>query len=204
MDMLSARIGQPVHLNAMSPESAQPRTRRADAKRNRETILRCARDAFTELGTHASMAEVARRAGVGMATLYRNFPGRRELLEALYVDEVDTVCRAAAETDDALPGAAFTAWLRRFAGFLASKHDVAMELLAQTDRDNPIFDSGRDRVVASARPLFAAAQESGEIRAELTLEQVLDMVLAVSAIQGEPAYKAPILEAALDGIRRST
>lgn len=177
--------------------------RRADARRNRDTILRCAREAFAELGAQTSMAEVARRADVGMATLYRNFPGRRQLLEALYVDEVDMVCRAAEEIGGETPGAAFSAWLLRFAEFLSSKHEIAMELLAQTDPGNPIFDSGRDRVLAAAGPLLAAAQESGEVRPELTLEQVLDMVLALSAIQGTDAYRGPILEAALAGIRSS-
>ena len=73
--------------------------RRADAQRNREKILAAAREAFADPAAEVSMAEVSRRAGVGMATLYRNFPGQRELLEALYVDEVDAVV-AAAETLD--------------------------------------------------------------------------------------------------------
>jgi AcrR family transcriptional regulator len=66
--------------------------RRADAERNRDKILAAARAAFAEPDAQPSMAEISRRAGVGMATLYRNFPGRRELLEALYTDEVDAIC----------------------------------------------------------------------------------------------------------------
>lgn len=136
-----------------------------------------------------------------MATLYRNFPGRHELLEALYVDEVNAICAAPDELTGDPPGAALEAWLRRFTTFLASKHEIAEELLAATDPTNPVFDGSRARVLAAGRPLLAAAQQSGEIREELTLEQVLDLVIAVSAIRGEPDYLEPILRAALDGIR---
>ncbi|MCU1388649.1 MAG: transcriptional regulator, TetR family, partial [Ilumatobacteraceae bacterium] len=68
---------------------------RSDAERNRAKILTAARTAFAEPDVEPSMAEISRRAGVGMATLYRNFAGRRELLEALYIDEVDALCAAA-------------------------------------------------------------------------------------------------------------
>jgi len=148
------------------------------------------------------MAEISRRAGVGMATLYRNFPSRRELLEALYVEEVDVICAAAQTVAGDTPASTLTAWLRRFQGFLASKHDIATELLEQTDRDNPVFDNSRARVLAAGQPLLLAAQQSGEVRHDLTLEQVLDLVIAVSAIRGDPGYLKPILQAALDGIRR--
>ncbi|MEP6955151.1 MAG: helix-turn-helix domain-containing protein [Solirubrobacteraceae bacterium] len=188
----------------MTPEQTPPPTRRADAERNRDTILRTARVAFAEPGAHISMAEISRRAGVGMATLYRNFPGRRELLEALYVDEVDAICAASGTVYGDTPGAALVAWLRRFAEFFASKHDIGSELLEQTDRDNPVFDNSRARVLAAGRPLLVAAQESREVRDDLTLEQVLDMVIAVSAIRGDSGYLEPILQAALDGIRRPT
>lgn len=175
--------------------------RRADAERNRTRILDAARAAFTEPGPVVSMAEVSRRAGVGMATLYRNFPGRRELLEALYVDEVDTICAAAHPPVTGTPGQAVELWLRRFVAFVASKHGIAVELLEQTTRENPLFDTSRDRVLTAGRPLLAAAQQTGEIQAGLTLEQLLDMVIALSGIRGDAGYREPILRAALTGIR---
>ncbi len=175
--------------------------RRADAERNRAKILEAARAAFTEPGAPVSMAEVSRRAGVGMATLYRNFPGRRELLEALYVDEVDAICAAAHPPVTGSPGEAVHRWLRCFVEFVASKHDIGVELLEQTNRENPLFDTSRDRVLAAGRPLLVAAQQSGEIQAKLTLEQLLDMVVALSAIRGDAGYREPILHAALNGIK---
>jgi AcrR family transcriptional regulator len=180
--------------------------RRADAERNRDKILAAARAAFADPGAEVSMAEISRRAGVGMATLYRNFPGRQELLEALYTDEVDAVLKAAqtndAETNDGeTPGAALAAWLHRFSAFIASKRHIAAELLKQTDGSSALFKSSRARVMTAARPLLDAAQDAGEVRDDLTLEQILDMIVAIATIHGDTGYTGPILQAALDGLR---
>ena len=175
--------------------------RRADAERNRDKILAAARAAFADPDAEVSMAEISRRAGVGMATLYRNFPGRQELLEALYTDEVNAVCKAAETIDGATPGAALVAWLHRFFAFTTSKRHIAAELLKQTDRSNPLFRNNRTRVIAAGRPLLAAAQHAGEVRDDLTLEQILDMIVAIATIHGGTGYTGPILQAALDGLR---
>jgi AcrR family transcriptional regulator len=181
---------------------AAPSPKRADAERNRDKILATARAAFSEPGAQISMAEVARRAGVGMATLYRNFPGRQELLEALYTDEVDAICAAAANVEGDTPGARLAAWLREFSAFFTSKHHIA-ELLKHTDRVNPIFKNGRARVLTAGRPLLAAAQQAREVRDDLSLEQILDMITAIASINGDPGYSGPIMQTALDGLRLS-
>ena len=185
----------------MPSPPAEP-SRRSDAERNRERILTAARTVLADRGGEVSMAEVARRADVGMATLYRNFPGRRELLEALYAEEVDDLCRAAAEATGPA-GEALRGWLRRFAVFHENKHPIAAELLRSTDSSDPVFGGSRDRVLAAGRPLLAAAQAAGEARTDLTLEQVMDLVLAVVTVPGDPAYVEPIIAAALDGLRPS-
>jgi AcrR family transcriptional regulator len=179
----------------------RPPTRRADAARNREKILAAARAAFAEPDTDVSMAEVSRRAGVGMATLYRNFPGRHELLEALYTDEVDALCAAAAALPGETPGARFAAWVHRFFAYFTSKRHIASELLQHTDDRDPVFDGNRARVMAAGRPLLAAAQAAHEVRDDLTLEQVLDLVIAVAKIPGEQRYVEPLLQTVLDGLR---
>ena len=176
-----------------TPKTPAP-ARRADAARNRDRILTAARTAFAAGEADVSMAEISRRAGVGMATLYRNFPGRRELLEALYTDEVDAVV-AAAET------ATLTDWLRRFVAFSTNKRQVAAELLTHVDGANPVFNENRARVMAAGRPLLVAAQAAGEVRADLTLEQILDMIIAIARISGDAGYVEPILQAALNGLR---
>ena len=175
--------------------------RRADAERNRDKILAAARTAFADPEAEVSMAEISRRAGVGMATLYRNFPGRQELLEALYTDEVDAVCKAAETIDGETPGATLVAWLHRFFAFTTSKRHIASELLKQTERSDPLFENNRTRVIAAGRPLLAAAQHAHEVRDDLTLEQILDMIVAIATIHGDTGYTEPILQTALDGLR---
>lgn len=187
----------------MKPPTSQPPAKRADAERNRKRILTAARAAFTESQADVSMAEVSRRAGVGMATLYRNFSSRRELLEALYMDEVDAVCKAAKAIDGETPGGSFSAWLRRFFVYFTSKRHVAAELLESSGEQNPVFGAGRPRVIAAGLPLLDAAQATHEVRADLTLDQILDMVVAIAKIPGDPSYLDPILDAALDGLRPS-
>jgi AcrR family transcriptional regulator len=174
--------------------------RRADAERNRDKILAAARTAFADPDAEVSMAEISRRADVGMATLYRNFPGRQELLEALYTDEVNAVCQAAGTIDGETPGATLVAWLHRFFAFTTSKRHIAAELLKQTDRSDPLFENNRTRVIAAGRPLLAAAQHAREIHADLTLEQILDMIVAIATIHGDTGYTEPILRTALDGL----
>jgi AcrR family transcriptional regulator len=188
----------------MPPDQFPSPTRRADAERNRAKILAAARSAFADPEAEISMAEISRRADVGMATLYRNFPGRRDLLEALYTDEVSAVCNAAKSVDGETPGAILMGWLHRFFAFVTSKRHIASELLEHTDRSNPLFDNNRARVIAAGRPLLAAAQRAQEVRDDLALEQVLDMVIAVATIHGDTRYLEPILQTALDGLRPPT
>ena len=185
----------------MPADQLRSPTRRSDAERNRDKILNVARAAFAEPGGEVSMAEISRRAGVGMATLYRNFPGRRELLEALYAEEVDGICAAAEAPGGQTPGENLAAWLRRLFAFFASKQQIAAELLKHTDSGDPVFGGSRARVIAAGQPLLAAAQRAGEARGDVTIEQVLDLVHAVAAIDGDAGYLAPVLQAALDGLR---
>jgi AcrR family transcriptional regulator len=183
-----------------SPTPPTP-PRRVDAERNRERILTAARAAFADPEADVSMAEISRRAGVGSATLYRNFADRRQLLEALYVDEIDAVCAAAATIGGHTPGARLEEWLRRFYAYFNSKRLVAAELLKHSDAEDPVFGTGYARVLNAGRPLLLAAQASGETRTALTLEQILDMVAAIAKIPGDTSYREPILQAALDSLR---
>lgn len=176
--------------------------KRVDAARNRERILRAARSAFADPDAEISMVELARRSGVGSATLYRNFANRRELLEALYIEEVDAVCASTSSLDGDSAGARFTTWLLRFFEYVTSKRAVAIELLEHADRDDPVFSASRERVLAAGEPLLAAAHDTREIAADLSLDQILDLVVAVAKIPGDPDYVQPILRTVLAGMRR--
>src|SRR5215213_2668441 len=121
-----------------SDDIAQPlleRPKRADARRNYEKVLAAAREAFAEGGESTALEEIARRARVGIGTLYRHFPNRQALLEALYLGEVEDVCRSAAELDGADPWEALSSWFERFIAYIATKQALANELLNYLERD---------------------------------------------------------------------
>ena len=187
-------------LSTMFATSPGPQQRRSDAQVNRERILDAGREVMADRTVDPSMAEVARRANVGMATLYRNFPGRRDLLEALFTTEVDGLCRAAQDSAGA-PADALFKWLRLFAVFHHNKHPIAIELLRHTTASDSVFGDSRERVLAAGRPLLLTAQQAHEVRTDLTLDQVLDLVLAMMTIPGERDYVEPIFQASLDGLR---
>ena len=148
-----------------------------------------------------SLASPVARFGGCSRRCRRNFANRRQLLEALYVDEIDAVCQAAATLGADTPGASLTAWLRRFYAYFNSKRLVAAELLEHSEADDPMFGAGYARVLDAGAPLLLAAQASGETRSALTLAQILDMVAAIAKIPGDTSYREPILQAALDSLR---
>ena len=187
-------------MSASEKQRVYPK-RRAAAEHNREKILTAARQAFAESDAPVSLAEICRRAGVTMPTLYRNFSGRPELLRELYLEEVAGVCDAPGPRDGMTPGESLDAWLRRLFVFLSRKHRV-VELLKQASDDaGPFLSRNANRVLATARPLLAAAQHSQEVREDLTIEQVMQMVLALATIPGDGDYLAPMLQTLLDGLK---
>ena len=115
------------------------RPTRADALRNYEKLIASAREAFAEAGKPTSLEEIARRAHVGIGPLYRHFPTRQALLEAVYVDEVEALCRSADDLADLPPWDGLIAWLHRFVAYLGTKRALAEELLAHLDRDAEFF-----------------------------------------------------------------
>jgi AcrR family transcriptional regulator len=189
-----------------SPEdSSTPlltRPKRADARRNYEKVLAAAREAFAEGGESTALEEIARRAGVGIGTLYRHFPTRQALLEALYVDEVEEVCRTAAQLDGEDPWEALSGWLKRFIGYLATKQALASELLSYVDRDAQVFKTSRAALFSAGQPLLQRAQEAGVVRPDVGIAEVIQMVIGIAKIPaGDPRQTEHILRIALDGLR---
>jgi AcrR family transcriptional regulator len=179
-----------------------PRPMRADARRNYEKVIAAARDAFAEGGSSTSLEEIARRAEVGIGTLYRHFPTRQALLEAVYVGEVEELCRSAADLDELAPWDALVAWLHRFVGYLAAKQALASELMDYLDRDAELFQSCRVAMYAAGEPLLERAQKAQVVRADTNLPEVLHIVIGIGKIQtSEPGQVEHILDIALDGLR---
>jgi AcrR family transcriptional regulator len=187
---------------ASDAQTLLTRPKRADARRNYEKVLSAAREAFAEGGESTSLEEIARRAGVGIGTLYRHFPNRQALLEALYVGEVEDVCRSAAELDDADPWVALSTWFERFIGYIATKQALANELFNYLGRDAPLFKACRTSLYAAGEPLLTRAQEAGVVRSDVDIADVIQMVMGIAKIPtGDPAQTQQILRIALDGLR---
>ena len=178
------------------------RPKRADAARNYDKLLAAALEAFTSQGEDASLEGIARRADVGIGTLYRNFPTRQALLEAVYVEEVEGICRAAQEFEGADPWQALTAWLRRFAAYATTKKALAGELMAYMDEGSEVFLQCRHAIKAAGTPLLEAAQRSGDVRSDVHFMDVVRMVGGIATMANtEPGQVDRILVVALDGLR---
>ena len=185
---------------AAAPVLARPK--RADARRNYDKVIAAARQAFAERGASTSLEEIARRAEVGIGTLYRNFPNRQALLEAVYVDEVEDVCRSASEFEGLEPWEALAGWLHRVVGYLITKHALAAELLDYVDRDAALFRTCRTTLFAAGEPLLRRAQEARAVRADVKLAEIIQMVGGIAKIvTTEPGQVEHILGIALDGLR---
>jgi AcrR family transcriptional regulator len=186
----------------VSPESLIARPKRADARRNYEKVLSAAREAFAEGGESTALEEIARRAGVGIGTLYRHFPNRQALLEALYVNEVGEVCRSAEELDGSDPWDALNTWFERVLGYLWTKQALANELLNYFDRDAPLFQMCRTSLYGAGEPLLQRAQEAGVVRQDVQFPEVMQMVMGIAKIPAsDPGQVEHILRIALDGLR---
>jgi AcrR family transcriptional regulator len=184
------------------PAELLRRPKRADARRNYDKVVAAAREAFAERGASTSLEEIARRAQVGIGTLYRNFPNRQALLEAVYVDEVGSLSRSAAEFEEMPPWEGFAAWVRRLVAYLATKHALAAELLEYMDRDAPLFQTCRASLFAAGEPLLARAQETGAVRPDTNLGEIIQIVGGIAKIPAvDPAQVDHMLEIALDGLR---
>jgi AcrR family transcriptional regulator len=178
------------------------RPKRADARRNYDKVIGAAREAFAETGTATSLEEIARRAGVGIGTLYRHFPTRQALVEAVYLDEVEAMARSATELESSEPWEALVAWLHRLVSYFATKQALAHELLNYMDRDAPLFKGCRGLLLEAGDPLLKRAQQAGEVRPDIDFGDLIQMVGGITKIpSGDPEQIDHILSIALDGLR---
>ena len=154
----------------MSQTEIQPqRHQRADARANHDKLVAAAaRVCFTDKGTSAPLEEVAERAGVGIGTLYRHFPTRQALLEAVYVDEVEAMARAAADLAELPPWDALSQWLHQYVGFAATKRALN-EALMETDPNSDVLRTCRTAITGAGTALVERAQRAGVVRNDTTL-----------------------------------
>jgi AcrR family transcriptional regulator len=186
----------------MSEIEIQPkRPMRADARLNHDKLVAAARAAFSEDGTGAPLEDVAQRAGVGIGTLYRHFPTRQALLEAVYVDEVEAMAQSAEELSALPPWDALSQWLHEYLGFAATKRALN-EALVEAAPDSDVLLTCRTAIVGAGTALVERAQRAGVIRGDTNFSDVVRMVAGIAMVPTEdPAQKERLLELALDGLR---
>ena len=180
---------------------------RADALRNYQKLLAAAADAFTEHGADdVSLEEIARRAGVGIGTLYRHFPTRQALLEAVYRDQVEALRARADELMATKPPAeALATWLRDLIEFGRTKRMLTTALLSTHNKDSELMSSGSAIVRGAAIDVVGHAQEAGVVRADADPADLMRLVHAISMTTewaGDDIEQADrLLALVLDGLR---
>ena len=177
------------------------RPKRADARRNYDKLVAAARATFAEDGTSAPLEDVAERAGVGIGTLYRHFPTRQALLEAVYVDEVEAMARAADDLAELPPWEALSQWLHQYVGFAATKKALN-EALLEAAPDSNVLLACRTALAGAGTSLVERAQQAGVVRADTNFADIGRMVAGIAMVPtADPGQKERLLDLALDGLR---
>ena len=163
---------------------------RTDAQRNRERILEVAKEAFTRAGADASLDEIAKQAGVGAGTLYRHFPTRHALLEAVYRTEVEKLAAAAQQLGEKLsPVEALRAWMLLFIDYIAAKHIIAPALNTVVGGPSKLYESSRAQVSGAIDGLVKRAIKSGDVRKDLEPFDLLRALIGVSNVATSPDWQ---------------
>jgi AcrR family transcriptional regulator len=182
------------------------RPRRTDALRNNELLLEAAREVFEERGVSSALDEIARRAGVGNATMYRHFPTRQELIVAVYAEEVAALCALGTRlaTNEA-PGTALFTWLGAFVAHVATKRELALSVVDDgTGRGSALYDEWHESMLAAAATLLERAQRAGAVHPELRVADLLALANAVAVAGTDVPHAQRLLEIARHGIERPT
>lgn len=168
-------------------KSRKPRT---DAQQNRERILEVAKEAFSQFGVSASLDEIAKEAGVGPGTLYRHFPTREALLEAVYRTEVEKLAAAQQEFARTLPPVeALRAWMLLFVDLIATKRIIAPVFNALVGDAKKMFEASHAQTWDAIRALVKRAIKSGDIRKDLDPIDLLRALIGVSNVSTSPGWQ---------------
>jgi AcrR family transcriptional regulator len=167
-----------------------PRKPRTDAQRNRERILEVAKGAFTRSGANASLDDIAKEAGIGAGTLYRHFPTRDALIEAVYRTEVEKLAAAEKKFSESLPPIeALRAWMLLFVDHIAAKQIIAPALNTLVGGPSKLFEGSRAQVQAAINALVKRAIKSGDMRRDLEPFDLLRALIGVSHVASGPDWQ---------------
>src|ERR1700761_1342051 len=193
-------------MDGMANRSAQTtRKPRADAVRNRELVLEAAKAVFSAGGAEASLEAVAKRAGVGIGTLYRHFPTREDLFEAVYRREVEQLGEFADELKgEPDPVESLRRWLHSTVAFVATKKGMLAALQLVTYGSSELQAYSLDRLTKAVGALLSRAVAAGEIRADIGAEDVLRALIGMCYLHDRPGWQTSVLrlvDVFVDGLR---
>jgi AcrR family transcriptional regulator len=192
--------------NEMADQSSESRRKpRADALRNRDRLLEAAKVVFSAGGAGASLEAVARHAGVGIGTLYRHFPTREALFEAVYRREVQQLSELAEELkSEAAPVDALRRWLRSNVEFVATKKGMSAALALAVHRSSDLHAYSLDRLTKAVGALLDRAVAAGEIRSDVSPEDLLRTLVGMCYMHDQPGWQASVMRLVdifVDGLR---
>ncbi len=194
-------------MNPTSPEPAggTGRPLRADARRNREQLVAVGRAAFAAAEGTVALEDIARRAGVGIGTLYRHFPTRESLVEAVYAAELDDVTTSAPVLLDQLPpDLALRAWMARYTDFTATKRGMADTLRAGWASGRIPTPTTRSRITATIATILTAGARAGSLRGDVDPDDVTAILLGAclsTAANSTPEQTRRLLDLIVDALR---
>jgi AcrR family transcriptional regulator len=178
---------------------------RADAARNREKLMTAAIAAFSEHGAEASLEDIARRAGVGIGTLYRHFPNRDCLMESVYRHQVEMLCAAApALLAKHEPVDALALWMERFVAHVATKRGMATALKSVIGKDSELFAYTHGLIRQTAGTLLEAAAETGTIRSDIDASDLIRALSGICLVSDQPGWEEQarrLVHLLVDGLR---
>jgi len=187
--------------------TALTRKPRADSARNRQLLIDAAKAGFSEVGLNVSLEEIARRAGVGIGTLYRHFPTREAVVEAVYRREVEQLAEAVPQLLETSPaGEALHKWMHLFVDYIATKRLIAPSLGAAASRSSTLHATSVELITRAISTLVKRAIASGHVRNDIDPSDLLRALVGVSYGNPDEGWEASarrLIDILMDGLRRA-
>jgi len=200
---VAAPLPVATHDAAQLSEARKPR---ADCARNRQLLIDAAKAGFSQAGLNVSLEEIARRAGVGIGTLYRHFPSREDVVEAVYRREVEQLAEAAPQLLETLPAdEALHQWMHLFVNYIATKRLIAPSLAAATARSSTLHATSVELITNAISMLVKRAGAGGEVRQDIDPADLLRAMVGVSYGNPDAGWEASarrLIDLLMDGLRR--
>jgi len=193
-------------INAKRNAAAETRKPRADGARNRQLLIDAAKEGFAQVGMNVSLEEIARRAGVGIGTLYRHFPSREAVVEAVYRRAVEQLAEVVPQLLASwAPAEALHKWMHLFIDYIATKRLIAPSLGSPTGRSSTLYATSSELITGAITTLVKRAVASGDVRKDIDPSDLLRAMVGVSYQNPDAGWEASarrVIDLLMDGLRR--